>query len=610
MRKGVILVVVALLLAAGFLWWRSGGPGGVSGSSADVVIQADDPLRFVPEDSPYVFANLAPLPEPMARFWLNQIDPQIPHWRRQIAMVLDAWETAEAEADSDIDHADIDPEADPESDSLARAARSLPPQLAGWLRALDAELAQAPTAIELSERFGLGTSSLSAIYGIGLVPVARLTLENPAAWNASMARMQANAGQTLEPLVMDGVDAGWRFPLPEVPLQVLMAVIGNHLVTTLAPLDDISAARQLLGLDRPFRSMADSNALQALNRAEGFTAYGSGYVDTARLLAHMRAPASPLEIAFLTPFDIEKPALPVECNADLDLIANSFPRLIAGYTRMDTTDIRSLTRIETAPAIAQDLMSLGAPIPGLAASADALLTFGFSLRAAALPALGNKYATATAQAPWTCPALVWLNDAAVEARSGLNNPALYAAGPMASSLLLSLEEFSFDLTAQKLTSIAGQLVIGSDNPAGLIAMARNFVPDSVQLDLQPGAAPQRLALPYLDSVTPEPVFAAMDGNALGFAIGAQQESRLAAHLKSDPDRKPMLHIGYRGSFMTEIAKLMRDAAQMMPDETGEEMLMQAQLLEDSYGRYIERMDMTVEATSKGLEFRQQVRMRH
>ncbi|MFA7487002.1 MAG: hypothetical protein WCY72_02815 [Lysobacteraceae bacterium] len=610
MRKGVILVVVALLLAAGFLWWRSGGPGGVSGSGADVVIQADDPLRFVPEDSPYVFANLAPLPEPMAGFWLNQIDPQIPHWRRQIAMVLDAWETAEAEADSDIDHADIDPEADPESDSPTHAARSLPPQLAGWLRALDAELAQAPTAIELSERFGLGISSLSAIYGIGLVPVARLTLEDPAAWNASMARMQANAGQTLEPLVMDGVDAGWRFPLPEVPLQVLMAVIGNHLVTTLAPLDDISAARQLLGLDRPFRSMADSNALQALNRAEGFTAYGSGYVDTARLLAHMRAPASPLEIAFLTPFDIEKPALPAECNADLDLIANSFPRLIAGYTRMDTTDIRSLTRIETAPAIAQDLMSLGAPIPGLAASADALLTLGFSLRAAALPALGNKYATATAQAPWTCPALVWLNDAAVEARSGLNNPALYAAGPMASSLLLSLEQFSFDLTAQKLTSIAGQLVIGSDNPAGLIAMARNFVPDSVQLDLQPGAAPQRLALPYLDSVTPEPVFAAMDGNALGFAIGADQESRLAAHLKSDPDRKPMLHIGYRGSFMTEIAKLMRDAAQMMPDETGEEMLMQAQLLEDSYGRYIERMDMTVEATSKGLEFRQQVRMRH
>ncbi|MEJ5209092.1 hypothetical protein [Denitratimonas sp. CY0512] len=610
MRKGVIVAIVALLLAAGFLWWRSGGPGGVSGSGADVVIQADDPLRFVPEDSPYVFANLAPLPEPMARFWLNQIDPQIPHWRRQIAMVLDAWETAEAEADSDIDHVDIDPEADPESDSLARAARSLPPQLAGWLRALDAELAQAPTAIELSERFGLGPSSLSAIYGIGLVPVVRLTLDDPAAWSATMARMQANAGQTLEPLVMDGVDAGWRFPLPEVPLQVLMAVIGNHLVTTLAPLDDISAARQLLGLDRPSRSMADSNALQALNRAEDFTAYGSGYIDTARLLAHMRAPASPLEIAFLTPFDIEKPALPAECNADLDLIADSFPRLIAGYTRMDTTDIRSLTRIETAPAIAQDLMSLGAPIPGLAASADALLTLGFSLRAAALPALGNKYATATAQTPWTCPALVWLNDAAVEARSGLNNPALYAAGPMASSLLLSLEEFSFDLTAQKLTSIAGQLVIGSDNPAGLIAMARNFVPDSVQLDLQPGAAPQRLALPYLDSVTPEPVFAAMDGNALGFAIGADQESRLAAHLKSDPDRKPMLHIGYRGSFMTEIAKLMREAAQMMPDETGEEMLMQAQLLEDSYGRYIERMDMTVEATSKGLEFRQQVQMRH
>lgn len=608
MRKAVMVAIVVLLLAGGFLWWRSGGPDGMSGG-ANAVIQANDPLRFVPEDSPYVFANLAPLPEAVLKFSLAQIDPQIPHWRRQIAMVLEAWDAAQTPPPPEpVDGGE--PDIETETDPHAEAIRALSPSLAAWLRAVDAELAQAPTGAELSERFGFGASSLVAAYGVGLIPVLRVTLEDPSAWSASMERMQANAGQTLEPLAMDGVDAGWRFPLPETPLQIVMAVTGNHLVTTLAPRDDVGATRQLLGLERPARSLADSGALQALNRAEGFTAYGSGYVDSARLLAHLRAPASPLEIAFLSPFDVEKPALPAECDADLDLIARSFPRLIGGYTRMDTTEIRSLSRIETAPGIAQDLMSLGAPIPGLAASADALLTIGFSLRAAALPALGNKYAAATAQAPWTCPALTWLNEAAVQARSGLNNPALYAAGPMASGLLLSLEEFSFDLTAQELTSIAAHVVIGSDNPAGLIAMARNFVPDSVQLDLQPGAAPQRLALPQLDGVTPEPVFAAMDGNALGFAIGANQESRLSAYLKSDPERRPLLQLGYQGRFMTEIAKLMRDAAQSLPDADGEEMLMQAQILEDSYGRYIERMDVTVEATSKGLEFRQQARMRH
>src|SRR5690554_3500117 len=120
MRKAVMVAIVALLLAGGFLWWRSGGPDGMSGG-ANAVIQANDPLRFVPEDSPYVFANLAPLPEAVVKFSLAQIDPQIPHWRRQIAMVLEAWDAAQTPPPPepvDGGEPDIETETDPHAEAI------------------------------------------------------------------------------------------------------------------------------------------------------------------------------------------------------------------------------------------------------------------------------------------------------------------------------------------------------------------------------------------------------------------------------------------------------------------------------------------------------------
>lgn len=598
MRK--LLIVLAALVAAVLVWmWVGrGGDGALIGQGS---IGRDDPLAFAPADAPYAFGNLAPLPESVATHWMAQIDAQIPLWRKQIDMVLKAVEHDDATDDEDNDEAEED-KVSPQD--------TVPPELAGWLRALDAELAQAPTGAALAQRFGLdGARSLSAIYGIGLVPVARITLADPAAWRAAVARLETNSGNTLATLELAGVDAGWRFPIPETPIQAVIAVVGKHLVVTLAPLDDATALRQLLGVERPARSLADSGELQRLNKAEGFSDFGSGYVDTARLLAVFRAPATPLETAFLSQFKIEKPTLPAECEADVNLIVASFPRIVTGYTRLDETRMEAMGRIELSPAIAKDLMTLSAPTPGLAAAADAQVAMSFAFKAAALPALANKYASATAKAPWTCPALTGLNDAATSAREGLNNPAFYAAGPMANSVLLALDRFAFNLAEEKLEDIGGQLVIGSENAAGLIAMARNFVPQLASFDLQPGAAPQQLTLDELATITSEPVFVAMQPTALGIGIGDDQAGRLPAYLKADASHQPLFHMAYRGSFIVQIATLMRDAAKDMPGELGESMLLNAQIMEASYANHIEHAQADVLLTERGLEFRQRVRMK-
>lgn len=605
MRK--LLLVLAAIAVAVLVWMWLGRGGGIGGQGGQGAIGQDDPLAFAPADTPYAFGNLTPLPQDMASRWMSQVDAQIPLWRKHIAMLQ---ELAERPASVDFDDTDLDG-SDIEDADAADAQPAPSAQLremTGWLRALDAELEQAPTGTALAARFGLDGSGLSAIYGLGIVPVARVTLADPAAFSTAIARLETNSGNTLPTLALDGIDAGWRFPVPETPIQAVVAIIGKHVVVTLAPLDDAAALRQLLGLERPARSLADSGDLQRLNKAEGFTGYGSGYVDTARLLALFRSPATPLETAFLSQFEIEKPTLPAECESDMDLIARSFPRLIAGYTHFDATRMVAMSRIETSSAIAEDLMTLNAPTPGLKAAADAQMAMSFALKVSALPALANKYAAATAKSPWTCPALTGLNDAATAAREGLNNPGFYAVGPMASSVLFALDRFSLNIAEEKLEGIAAQVVIGSDNAAGLIAMARSFVPQLASLDLTPGAAPQQLDLSDYTEIAPEPVFMALESNALGFAIGNDQSRRLPAYLKADNTHQPMFHAAYRGSFMAQIATLMREAAEAMPEELRDGMILNADLIQASYVNHIEHVEAEVLLTSRGLEIHQRMRL--
>src|SRR5690606_11538622 len=150
-------------------------------------------------------------------------------------------------------------------------------------------------------------------------------------------------------------------------------------------------------------------------------------------------------------------------------------------------------RIETSGAIAENLNSLLAPTPGLVKARDALASFSFSMRPGAIPALSNRIANNTAKNPWTCPALASLNEAAQKAREVGNNPALYAAAPMAYSLHVALSRLAFTPDDDEHpVEFAGKLLIGSDNPAGLVAMSKSFVPQLAELNLAPGAPPQRI----------------------------------------------------------------------------------------------------------------------
>lgn len=552
-------------------------------------------LMHVPADTPYVFATLERFPDDVAQAWIAHSDATPRIWSMQLQEAIDA--LGQDGADSAL----------------------LP-----WLRALQAEI-DGKTLQQLMAATGVRLDAHMALYGVGLAPVYRVELADPAALPALVARLEATAGQTLPTRTLDGHTL-WSVALPDAPLHGVFGVIDGQLVATLAPAQDDASLRTLLGLDAPEAHLGDGKALAAFNTAQGFDNSLSGYLDSARLFAVLQRPATPLETAFLAALGIEaKPAFGPGCADELASLAATWPRIAMGYTRISKTQVDTVARIETSPALARDLMTLRTPMPGAALGPAPLAGFGLAIKLDALPALFNRHADAVAAAPWTCEALAPLNAAFKDARPAFNNAGFYSVAPMASAISLRLDALDFDAARNGTPSGEGSVAIATPQPAALVALAAAQLPALAALKLQPDGQAQRIeGLPGL----PEglAVEIAMRADALGVSVGAGGQARLDGHLALDPARQPLLQISYSGQLMGQALDAMdgwsegwstieddgsEDAAARVQSQADARAKMKAQnaLLRELYANAFEQLDTRIELTERGIEIHQDIRMR-
>ena len=575
MRKIGIALVALLVLGIGgwFVFGRGGGsslPGspGTSGSAVD----ADAPLAFVPADTPYLIANLERMPKATVDAFLQQSEPLVAAWRSQLSL-LDA--------------------------RLGDEDRAHP--AAKWLAAFQIELKD-QTLAQAIAAMGLDTQALSALYGVGMVPVARLTLADPAAFRSFVARLEQRSGETLPTARIDDVDY-WQIISPEAPLRGIIAVQGQHLVATVAPVGDDSALRTLLGIDRPANPLRDGGDLAAINAKYGYVPYATGYIDSARIVAQLTAPATPLETAFLQAMKIEKPAIDAVCQAEYAAMATAAPRLVIGYTTLEPKTSHAISRIELRKDIAQDLMTLRAPMPGLDAADGSAFNLGVALFPGELPTLANKWADAAAAAPWKCSSLTSLNQSFVELRQQAANPAVFMVAPAVNAfhaILTRVDVASLDTTPD----LAGKLLIGSPNPAALLGMAKGFAPQIAALDLKPGGDVQ--PLPALEGMPANiPAFAAMGDGLLGLSFGAGEEATLKQALQIDTARQPLLVMGYSGAAFSQfMEKSMGATSATIEDPAARAEAEQSlKMVRDMYA-LIRHIEMRVEFDQDGIAIHQ------
>lgn len=534
-------------------------------------------LGYVPADTPYVFANIDPVPKAYIDAMADKMAP--------IASLYE----------------------DMIKDALAKLAKEPADDPAiPVVKAILEEL-QGKISLAGMESIGLSSQAHIAMYGVGLVPVIRAELKDPAAFQAFIGRVEKRAGQPLLAFKV-GDQSYWRIGKEGEEMAGLMAIAEGDLVLSLMPAKPSNELlERLLGVTLPEESLADEHKLQDLNKQYGFTPNGSGYIDMVRVMQSLVEEKTGIEKEFVAAIG-SKDELPTpECKAELLGIAANMPRFAFGYTKLDEQQVDMLALLELKPELAKPLAAIPAPVPGLGAPTDSVFDFGFSLDVQKMVDFANAQAAAVAATPYKCADLADLNTGFAELRTSMANPGLMMAAPALKGARAVVTRFEMPAGGEPI--VEGTLLIASDNPQSLVALAGNFAPQVTALGLKPGAPPMPLPAELAPPGTP-PMYAAMTDKALAFAVGANQESTLPGVLGAAPGTPPpLLTFGYGGKFFEAIA----DAGMMGLADKSDEERAEAErglkLMKDLYGRMLAHLDVSVLLTERGVEMRQTMKMK-
>lgn len=542
------------------------------------------PLAYVPADTPYVMAAIEPMPEAFMDAWIEGTDPIMGAYVEFFDGMV-----RKMEEDGEVD-----------------------PQAIALLQGLKAELS-GKTVRQMMQDWGLSLAPRSAVYGMDLIPVVRLEIADEAKLRQTVARLEKAAGTSLSTAKVDDIEY-WYLQPADKPLRGVLAVQGGHLVLSFTPADaDETLMRQVLGLELPKQSLADTEALTAFNKRFGYTPYGSGWLSSARVLELILEPRSGYQAAYLEALDIQpnEQEWPEGCLDEARTIAKHWPGFAIGYTEFSGSGYRMRTVLETPPTVATDLKTLLAPTPGLDLASG--MGFSVALKADALPPLATKWTNdlQAATQGWKCVALTLpLALASTKTSESLNNPALFMIGPMLHSVNMQFNRLELPKAgadgemADQPPEFEGKVLIGSPNPQGLLASARSFVPELAELRLEDGADP--VALPALPNSPVEmATFAAVDKGALGIAIGDAERDGLKAALA--PGRsQPILQFNYRGDFY---ADFLRKVMTQLPVEEDREQTELTLRLMDASARMIERSSFELGVSDQGIDIIVEMRVK-
>ena len=471
----------------------------------------DAPLAFVPADTPYVVANLEQLDDDTRKAMLAQADAQLP---AQVARMESA------------------------ADDLA----TRDPDLARLLKAFAGELKN-NTVEGFAKNAGLNLKGYSAIYGLGLSPVVRFQLTDAKAFDGFVDRLQKAYGKTFDTATVGG-QSYRRQVSKDTGTEVILATVDQQAVAALLPVNTTDATlRQALGLDRPEKSLQDDSRLADLAKAKGYTKLAVGLVDFKRLLPLAASGKDPLFSALMSARAqaesaktgepvANQTAVPASCQTDAARIAERVPALSFGYTQLNAKHQDLRLDVDLASDITKAFSGLKVALPGLGMEAQAPFDLSLALPVAEMRGFWTAQSEAVAAKPFACPALVDLNDTFAKLGAAMQKAAIPPFGDML-GLHLALDSFQSKppgTPGSAVPDFTGRLVIGTNNPAGLLAMGQMMTPALAQMKLTADGKP--VAVPAaLSSMLGQPMWAVMDAKALGLGFGAGEDTKLTTMLK-------------------------------------------------------------------------------
>lgn len=478
----------------------------VAGCGKDEETVADDTLlKYVPADTPYVFASLEPLPDDIMDELEPMIDRVLVSYRSVLEEVIVAKEAELTEEQRTSE----------DTQKVKAVVEGLSTLL----------------SVEGMREAGIARDSLMAFYGNGLLPVMRIELSDGALFETAIARLEQQGGDQM--LVADFEGQSYRYFDAE-ELRMLIAVVEDQAVFAMVPaaFDDAQTGRAL-GLTLPDSSITDSTVLQDIISKYDYTNHVVGFVDVAAIAERFVGEPSGLDVDLMALLEVDDTELSNVCKEEIRDVAGVVPRMVAGYTGISAKRFDSSVVFELRDDIATGLQALPAVVPGLGGDHGGLMSFGMSLDVKEARSFMEARLDAMEADPFECEHFADLQGGVAQARESLNQPLPPMVYDFKGFVAIIDEIEGLDVASQTPpTSVDGSFLLAMDNAQGLVAMGAMFSPELAALNLQPGGDPVALDLPQLQAMGIS-AFAALTDSAVAVSVGEESESEVQGMLNAE-----------------------------------------------------------------------------
>jgi hypothetical protein len=557
-RRFAVVALTAVILAA-------------CGKSQNAT--SDLPLTFAPADTPYAYANLEPTPKDM----LEQSS-------RQMQAI---WPTIFGMYDNMLKRAG----------KLDERSKKIAGAVLDELRTRD--------SLDKLREIGLKPDGHVAFYAVGLIPVLRLELGDPAAFRAMVARIEAKVGEKIA-TGKTGDQEYWQ--IGDANVSGVFAIQNSHLVATLWANGVNDTVKQaLLGVAKPPKNLADAGTLQALAKQYNYAPYGEGYVDAVALVQRLsNAPTgTDLEIARAMKLPTDGAITDPVCKTEILAIAHKFPRMVMGVESIAPQKVKVGAELEIETALAQELMATFAAAPGTGTPGQGLVDFSVALPVLKFKNFWIKQADAVAAKPFACASLAKLNEQFRDAKAKVDTTI-----PPPFSDLTGVR---FTLTkveprgSSGMPDIAGKVLMGSSNPLAALGMAQLALPQLKDLKIAPDGKPVALPAGIAPAQVP-PLAVAMSDKAIAISAGVGENASLSEYLAAAPAATPVfLRTHFTGAIYGVMARYFDVFKAAMPADKREDFEQQTKLFA-IYEKMLRTIEFTFEANANGIGMHETVEM--
>ena len=474
-------------------------------SGAGLLASEDTILQYVPADTPYVIASVEPLPDSVMDKLEPKLDKVLASYERFLQATMQA----------------VQAEAEKEAGSEADAAR-----ISGVFGELSSLM-----SVEGLREAGFDRDSTAALYGVGLLPVLRVSVSDGALFDAAMSRIEAEAGEKM-PVAKIG-NSAFRYAVAD-DIKIIVATFKTQVVATVVPVtftdDQIS---EVLGLSLPDTNIAEAGVLADIAKKYGYSGNYVGLVDVQKLVNTFAGEASGTDAALLALMESDSPEVSDVCKAEIRELGGIAPRIVMGYKSINDEMAETQAVVELRDDLASGLASLPAAVPGLGGDKGGLMSFGLSMDVQAARDFYEARLDAIEADPWQCPQFAEMQMGIAAGRAALQQPVPPMVYDFKGFLAVIENLEGLDLaSSMPPTSIDGRMLLAMDNAPALLAMGAMMSPELAGMNIEPNGEPVPFNMPQMAMIASS-VFVALQDNGLALSFGDGMENGLNGMLNAD-----------------------------------------------------------------------------